>query len=606
MNKDDFTIHNFLKENLLKTREDLGRSLIDLLAPLEHHIAPGGYHLGDFGALYPPKTAFMEGWSRTLWGIASYTAGFGAYPGIDKVLSIMKDGVNPSSPAYWGECKDRDQLLVEMAAIALSLIIARNVFWDSLDGEQQGQLYAWLSSIEQRELPPSNWHFFRILVCTAFRELGLPVNERAERESFDIVESCYRGEGWYEDGKGGNYDLYNPMGFHFYTLLYAKLAGKRDPERSALYIERARLFACKFAAWFRGDGSIVPYGRSLTYRFAAVSLFSACAFADIEALPWGIMKGIVLRGLRRWFSLPILDSGGILSVGYGYPNLVMADAYNSPGSPYWGLKAYLVLALGADHPFWRAEEEPLPDVPLGKAEIVAERIPNFIITRTQEDVQLLTAGQYPGFDMNHPAQKYCKFAYSARFAFCVSHGSYGIGNTGCDSMLMLSEGDGYWRERRNISARVSGLNWTMSVWNPWPDVQITTMLVSLGAWHVRIHRIKSERPLMTVEGGFSIPRYDKYGGGMLNASPEEHEAIAAFPWGASRIAAVEPDSRRAASLVIPAPNLNILYPHAVIPVLEGSVEQGFSLLASAVRAGDVEPVMSEAVPQVELRTYLGV
>jgi hypothetical protein len=597
MEKEYLAVLNLLRENPLKNRDDLGRSLIDILAPLEDRIVPGGYHLGDFEALYPPKTAFMEGWSRTLWGIAPYIAGLGPYPGIDKVLSIMKDGVNPSSPAYWGECRDQDQLLVEMAAIALSLIIARDVFWDSLSGQEQEQLYRWLSSIERRELPPSNWHFFRILVCTAFRELGLPVNERAEQESFDIVEACYRGEGWYEDGKDGNYDLYNPMGFHFYTLLYTKLAGACNSERAALYTERALLFVRKFAAWFRADGSVIPYGRSLTYRFASVSLFSACAFAGLEALPWGIIKGLVLQSLRRWFSLPILDSG-ILSVGYAYPNLIMADAYNSPGSPYWGLKAYLVLALGPDHPFWKAEEEPLPETPSGKTEIAVERIPNFVITRTREDVQLLTAGKYPCFDMNHPAQKYCKFAYSARFGFCVSHGSYGIGNTGCDSMLMLSEGDGYWRERRNTSADVSGLNWTMSIWYPWPDVQITTMLVSLGAWHVRIHRIKSQRALITVEGGFSLPRYGKTE--MLKTAAGEHEAAAAFPWGASRIAALEPDSLRTASLIVPAPNLNILYPHVLIPVLEGSVEPGLSLLASAVRAGDAEPALNDPIPQVEL------
>jgi hypothetical protein len=597
MKKEYLSVHNLLGKNPLKTREDLGRSLTDLLAPLEERIVPGGYHLGDFGALYPPETAFMEGWSRTLWGIAPYIAGLGPYPGIDRVVSIMKDGVNPSSPAYWGECGDRDQLLVEMAAIALSLIVAREVFWDSLTGREREQLYTWLSSIERRELPPGNWHFFRILVCTAFRELGLPVNERAEQESFDLVEACYRGEGWYEDVKGGNYDLYNPMGFHFYTLLYTKLAGACKPERAALYTGRARLFARKFAAWFRADGSAVPYGRSLTYRFASVSLFSACAFAGLEALPWGVMKGLVLQGLRRWFSLPILDSG-ILSVGYAYPNLIMADAYNSPGSPYWGLKAYLVLALGPDHPFWKAEEEPLPEAPLGKAEIAVERVPQFVITRTREDVQLLTGGRYPGFDMNHPAQKYCKFAYSARFGFCVSHGAYGLGNTGCDSMLMLSEGDGYWRERRNTSAAVSGLNWTMSIWYPWPDVQITTMLVSLGAWHVRIHRIKSPRPLMTAEGGFSLPRYGRTE--MLETSAGEHEAVAAFSWGASRIAALEPDSGRRASLVVPAPNLNILYPRVVIPVLEGPVEPGLSLLASAVRAGDVEQALNDPIPRVEL------
>jgi hypothetical protein len=503
-----------------------------------------------------------------------------------------------------------------MAAIALSLIIARRVFWDPLDREDRRRLHAWLSAIEKRKLPANNWHFFRILVCAAFRELGLPVDEAAEKESFDLVESCSRGEGWYLDGAGGAYDLYNPMGFHFYGLLYAKLAGAGNPERAARYTERARLFARKFVSWFREDGSVVPYGRSLTYRFAAVSLFSACAFAGPDILPWGVLKGLILRHLRWWFSRPILDNGGVLSVGYGYPNLVMADTYNSPGSPYWGLKSYLVLALGADHPFWRSEETPLPEIPGGEAEISADPAPGFIVTRTPEDTQILNPGQYPAFDMNHPAQKYSKFAYSARFGFCVSLGSYNIEKTGGDSMLMVSAGDGYWRERRQVRDRASGSNWTRSVWNPWPGVEITTTLVSLGAWHIRIHRIQSDRALETVEGGFALRRYAPFEPALPapNAAGREGEALAAFPWGASRIADLEPPplagaettgGGRKGALLVPAPNLNIEAPAVVIPVLEGGVAPGIAVLACAVRAGDRDAVAGAALPSITLGEYTG-
>jgi hypothetical protein len=604
---------NLLRSNPLLTRSDLERSLADLLAPLKEYAAPGGYHLGNAGAHYPPRTALMEGWSRTLWGIAPLIAGGGTCP--DTVLLILRQGIDPASPAYWGECGDTDQYLVEMAAIALSLIIARRVFWDPLDREDRRRLYVWLSAIEKRKLPANNWHFFRILVCAAFRELGLPVDEEAEKESFDLVESCYRGEGWYLDGTGGAYDLYNPMGFHFYGLLYAKLAGAGDPERAARYTERARLFAQKFVSWFREDGSVVPYGRSLTYRFAAVSLFSACAFAGPDILPWGVLKGLILRHLRWWFSRPILDNGGLLSVGYGYPNLLMAETYNSPGSPYWGLKPYLVLALGADHPFWRSEEKPLPDIPRSGAEISADPVPGFIVTRTPEDTQILNPGQYPAFDMNHPAQKYGKFAYSARFGFCVSLSSYNIEKTGCDSMLMVSGGDGYWRERRQVRDRASGSNWTRSVWNPWPGVEITTTLISLGAWHIRIHRIQSDRALETVEGGFSVRRYEPFDPAppARNAAGRKQEALAAFPWGASRIAALEPpppagagtiDGGRKGSLLFPAPNLNIQTPAVVIPVLEGRAEPGAALLVCAVRAGDRDAVINAALPSIALGEYL--
>jgi hypothetical protein len=607
-----------LKENPLQNREDLQRCLCDLLSPLKEHASGGGFDLGNAAAHYSPRIALMEGWSRTIWGIGPLIAGGGKYPDIDLWFSILCDGVNPESPYFWGMPGSRDQRLVEMAAIALSLIIAKETFWEGLDKTEQERLYVWLSTIQEQELPPTNWHFFRILVCLAFREIGLPVNEQAEKESFNIVESCYKDEGWYADGVDGAYDSYNPMGFHFYGLVYARLAGNRNPEhaaepggrgsssaRVARYVERARLFAPRFAQWFRDDGSVVPYGRSLCYRFAAQSFFSACAFAGVEALPWGTMKRIVLQNLRYWFSRPILDNGGILSVGYGYPNLIMADHYNSPGSPYWGLKAFLVLALNENHPFWQAEETPLSNQP----QITADKVPGFVISRNANDVQLLCPGRKPPFEMNHAAQKYCKFAYSARFGFCVSHGSASLEQAGGDSMLLLSDlgseseaGGDHWRERRATTEILSGENWISGVWRPWPDVKIFTLLVSLSTWHLRVHIIESARKLKTAEGAFSIKRYNGFDEALPinNCATEKWEALAAFPWGASRIVALEPLCARLGTIVVPAPNLNVLEPSAVIPTLTGNLEAGTNVLVTAVRAGDRDTVSKASLPVVAI------
>ncbi|MDR1325433.1 MAG: DUF2264 domain-containing protein [Treponema sp.] len=601
----DFPVYR----NPLKTRADVARSLEELLAPLSAHAAPGGYHLGSAAALYPPKIARMEGWCRCLWGIAPFISGGGTWPDSDALRKTLIRGVNPDDGAYWNDCGDRDQRLVEMAPLAIALILAPDVFWDPLDEHTRRNLYHWLSFIERRELPPSNWHFFRLIVQTAFRKHGLPVNAEAEQESFGVVESCYRDDGWYQDGEGGYFDLYNPMGFHFYSLVLAALAGQLAVPATALihrfaeqFRERAKKFAQAFALWFYKDGSMIPYGRSLTYRFAESSFFSACAFAGLEILPWGVMKGIALRNLRRWFSRPILDSGGILSVGYAYPNLIMADAYNSPGSPYWALKTYLTLALKEDHPFWRAEEAPaFPETDQegrkARSRCVTDKTPGFIISNSATDAQLLCAGHASSFDMNHGAQKYSKFAYSARFGFCVSHSAYGLEKIGCDSALLFSEGDGYWRERRKAVDREAGEGWLKSRWQPWNDVSVITALVRMDDWHVRIHRIESRRSLLAVEGGFSVPRCNDTDDAppVRNAAGEgAASALLLFPWAASRIVALEnsfpdelaPASRRRGSALVPAPNLNVIHPLVAIPTLEGAVEPGITYWACAVWAGD--------------------
>lgn len=59
-------------------------------------------------------------------------------------------------------------------------------------------------------------------------------------------------------------------------MIYCRFMRENDPDRCALYEERAKLFAADFINWFAEDGSALAYGRSLTYRFAQVS-FSPCA-----------------------------------------------------------------------------------------------------------------------------------------------------------------------------------------------------------------------------------------------------------------------------------------------------------------------------------------
>src|SRR5262249_24160925 len=144
--------------------------------------------------------------------------------------------------------------------------------------------------------------------------------------------------------------------FHFYGLIYARLQENDDPSRAALYKERAALFAHEYQHWFGPGGAVIPFGRSLTYRFAVASFWGSLAFANVETLPWSQVKGLYLRHLRWWSQKPIADRCGILTVGYGYPNLLVSESYNSPQSPYWAMKAFLPLAVSVAHPFWREDE----------------------------------------------------------------------------------------------------------------------------------------------------------------------------------------------------------------------------------------------------------
>jgi hypothetical protein len=93
-----------------------------------------------------------------------------------------------------------------------------------------------------------------------------------------------------------------------------------------------------------------------------------------------------------------------------FPNLAMCEDYNSPGSPYWALKTLLILALEEDHPFWQAQEQPLP--PLAEKHAIPHAQQILIHAEQSQHATLLTAGQLELNNYVNTEAKYTKFALS--------------------------------------------------------------------------------------------------------------------------------------------------------------------------------------------------
>src|SRR5258707_9559702 len=307
-----------------------------------------------------------------------------------------------------------------MAAVGFALALAPGEVWEPLESRAKANLTRWLLEINRRALPDNNWLFFRVLVNLGLARVGAAHDPAAMQAALDRLETFYLGDGWYADGPSAQRDYYIAFAMHFYGLLYAKLAAELDPQRAERFRERAALFAHDFIHWFAADGAALPFGRSLTYRFAQGSFWGALAFADVEALPWAVVKGLTLRHLHYWSRRPIFMPGGALSIGYAYSQLNMAEQYNSPGSPYWALKFFLPLALPETHPFWQAEAAPQPALAavqaLPPAGVIGGRDPQ------SAPVFALAAGQH-AMRARHGAAKYAKIAHPTRFGFSVPSGA---------------------------------------------------------------------------------------------------------------------------------------------------------------------------------------
>ncbi len=558
-----------LDDNSLATRRDLQDAVRSLLAPLEAHVSPGGARVrpGVSGAHFPTVEAELEGFARPLWGAAPLAAGGGDFDPWERYRAGLANGTDPEHEEYWGAVTDYSQTAVEMAPIGVALALATDDLWRPLDDDTQAAVADWLRGINDVDVPDSNWLFFRVLANEGLRAVGADQDDAQVREDLDRLESFALADGWYGDGPEGRCDYYTAWELHTDGLLYATLAEDRDPERADRIRDRARAFADEFDRWFAADGGALPYGRSLTYRFAQGAFWGALAFAGVEAFPWGELKGRWLEHLRWWAQRPIFTADGVLSLGYAYPTLKMTESYNSPSSPYWAMKFFLPLALPDDHPFWQAEEQ-TPDRP---TDTVTQRPPGMVLQPDGEQVCALCAGTASG-----DPEKYNKFAYSTRFGTNVSDGNSRTG-AAPDSTLLLSHDGERFRRRRRIVDRDARDGVVYSRWKPWDDVTVDSWLAPASPWHVRLHRIEADRALTSVEGGFPVPA-----DGYLSAATDVTGA-AATPSGDSLLRAL--DETREGTIESLPPNTNLLFPRTVVPTLCGEHEPGTTWLATGVLGG---------------------
>jgi hypothetical protein len=569
-----------LASNPLQTRAELQRALCALVAPLLPRWSSGGarVRLGATAAHFANTPAELEGFARPLWGLVPLAAGGGDWPAWQYYQQGLTHGSDPQHPEYWGEPTDGNQRLVEMAALGFGLALAPEQLWVPLSANAQTNLTRWLGRISALQTSDNNWHFFRVLVNVGLSRVGAAYSPEVITRSLDRIEQFYLGDGWYNDGPPSRVqrDYYLPFAMHFYGLLYAQLREQDDPLRAQRYRERAAQFAHDFVHWFAPNGAALPFGRSLTYRFAQGSFWGALAFANVEALPWGVIKGLVLRHLRWWAKQPIFHGDGVLSIGYAYPNLNMAEDYNAPGSPYWALKAFLPLALPEQHPFWQAEELPLPDLP----PVVAQQHAGMLLCRDGAHVFALNGLQHATW-ARHGEAKYSKLAYSTSFGLSVPVGQRGLVQGAYDSALALSDDAIHYRTREQPLECLVQPTQLYSRWQPWPDVVVETWLVPRLPWFVRVHHICSGRTLWSAEGGWALERTGDdpaHPQGATETGPGF--ALARYLGGWSGVCDLR--GERHGEAVRCSPNSNLLHPRTVLPTLLGEHAPGTYWLVSAV------------------------
>ena len=548
------------------------KQLKDILEPIKPFYRGGKVCFSQHSAWYDDISADMEAFARPLWGLVPMWAGGGEAEDFRKLyIDGFTAGADRENDGFWGDCHERDQRFVEMASIAYGLIFAKDKLYDALTGDAQKNLVNWLYTINDHDVCDSNWIFFRVLVNIALKKIGEKYSEERLQHDLERLDEFYISDGWYKDGVRGQKDYYIPFAFHFYGLVYAIAMGDEDTARAEKYKARACEFAKDFIYWFDEDGEALPYGRSLTYRFAQTAFWSACVTADLRPFPLDVMKGIIVRNLENWLSKDIFSHAGILTVGYDYPNLLMAEHYNAHGSPYWGLKAYMFLMLPDDHEFWRCDASPMPKLDMLHNIDAAQ----MIISRRNGKSTAYVCGQNEDFACGQIIPKYLKFAYSAHFGFNVMRSTVSVEECAPDNMLVFNV-DGTIMVRRHFKeCRVEADRLVIS-WSPFKGIDVVTTVIPTEYGHIREHEITSDIECTAYDAGFAVANrdIDRCTTSTDNGACAENSFQRCF---------VTSESSGEGVIIGASPNTNLRYRKTVIPAMKYQINRGITVIKTIIK-----------------------
>lgn len=511
---------------------------------------------GELDVSYSKETMRIESFSRSLLG---WTFLNGHENTKRIIFSMIKNGVNPNHPAYWGEIKDYDQKIVEMFPILLFCIENRQLYQSELSDIDRFNISVWFNQINTVEVPQNNWLFFIILVNSFLCNLSLDYSETKINKAFIKIHSMYKGDGWYSDGESQQCDYYIPFAFHYYSLLFVKYNEKH--EQAGILLERSKEFAKSFALFFADNGCAVAYGRSLTYKFAQVAFWSIYSLFVTDLNELAFIKGIINRNIEWWLEQSIFDYNGFLQIGYSYSNQFMTEYYNAKGSSYWSLKSF-VLLLNSNKEFFEVEQIPYR---VNETNYSIPAIFSNIISHNGQSY-LFINGQKSSNEFGNAEAKYEKFLYTTICAPCIARSISGIENLAPDNTLALQIGDNIF-VRKNSLIIANRTDVMISEWRVMDNIVIRSYVFPGAPYHYRVHAVNSDKDIRLFDFGTAV-----YKSNDCKESVKDNRAVC---FNKTQYSMIYPVSDNGLACICNcSPNVNLQYTKVVIPYVYFDVKKG--------------------------------
>lgn len=248
------------------------------------------------------------------------------------------------------------QNLVEFGALSICLFIIPHILWDPLTEDQKNKLAALMLSYGDGPTIPSNWKFFNVFILSFFKSQNYSVNEVLLEDYLSKTLEHYVGDGWYNDNPA--FDYYSFWSFQTYGILWSEFFGKKYyPKYVEQFIANFKDLIHFYPRMFSRSGEMIMWGRSISYRFAASSVFSLMGFLKSEStINWGWMRRIASGNLLQFLSNPKFLKSGVPTLGFYGEFEPAVQNYSCRASTYWCGKFFLGLLIPSNSPFWTESE----------------------------------------------------------------------------------------------------------------------------------------------------------------------------------------------------------------------------------------------------------
>ena len=330
--------------------------------------------------------------------------------------------VNPSSPSYIQPRAANggpSQNLVEFGGLSVALFAAPEILWDPLPKETKDKLAATMLSYGDGPTVPQNWRYFNIFILSFYKSRGYAVNEKLMEEYLQKQLGHYKGAGWYDDAP--SFDYYSMWAFQMYGRLWSEYYGRQHyPAIAAQLNDNFAPLKDTYPYQFGRSGEMLMWGRSITYRFAAVVPFPLMGLQPAAGTNFGWMRRIASGAMLQFLQNPDFLQDNVPTLGFYGAFDPAVQAYSCRGSVYWMAKAFLGLLVPADSPFWTATENEGPWASEFKPNTVVNKFeagPNILLTDYPNSgaAEIRTVPHQPRSDGNRGGESYNRLSYNTAF-----------------------------------------------------------------------------------------------------------------------------------------------------------------------------------------------